>query len=254
MKKDGIPSLKRGLKVLRLLADGQERGLSEIARQLGISKSTLHAILLTLEGEGFLIRDERTKKYALGPALFELLSRGLSELQLRKVAAEPLQRLHRFARETVFLGVVRGERVIVLEVLESEEDLKVTSRIGARVPLYAGALGKAYLARFDDDKVRAILEAKGLRAYTPKTITDPKAYMEELRRVRERGVAVDDEEYLEGVRAVATFVDVPPLPPIALWIVGFSSTFTYERIAQVIPVLKETAEAISSALRNGPRG
>ena len=233
------------MRVLGLLSDGLERGLSEIARELSISKSTLYGILYTLEREGFLRRDSRTKKYALGPALFELLGKGLSELELRKVAAGFLQKLYEVSGETVFFGIVKGERVIVLEVLESDKDLKVTSRVGARIPLYAGALGKAFLARLDDEEVRRILRERGLKAYTPRSITDIEAYLKELRKVREEGVAIDDEEYLEGVRAVAAFVDTPVPPPAAIWIVGFSSTFTYQKISHTIPELKEAVRAVS---------
>jgi len=244
--------LRKGLRVLGLLSDGLERGLSEIARELSISKSTLYGILYTLEQEGFLRRDSRTKKYTLGPALFELLGKGLSELELRKVASGSLQKLHEVSGETVFFGIVKGERVIVLEVLESDKDLKVTSRVGARIPLYAGALGKAFLARFDEEEVRRILRERGLKAYTSRSITDIEVYLEELRKVREEGVAVDDEEYLEGVRAVAAFIDTPVPPPAAIWIVGFSSTFTYQKISHTIPELKEAVKAISLALRNSP--
>jgi len=249
--KRGVPSLRKGLRVLLLLSDGVERGLSEIARELSISKSTLFEILCTLESEEFLRRNEITKKYTLGPRLFELLGKWLDEFEIRKVSLRYLQQLHDLSGETVFLGVVRGERVIVIEVIEADKELKVTSRVGARVPLYAGALGKAYLARFDDDTVRKILSQKGLKAYTSRTITDVEKYLKELQKVREEKVAIDDEEYIEGIRAVAGFVETPFSPLAAIWIVGFSSSFTHSKIAALIPPFKETLREISLVLKNG---
>jgi len=249
--KKGIPSLRKGLRVLLLLSDGVERGLSEIARELSISKSTLYEILCTLEGEEFLRRNQLTKKYTLGPRLFELLGKWLNEFEIRRVSLKYLQQLHDLSGETVFLGIVRGERVIVIEVIEADKDLKVTSRVGARVPLYAGALGKAYLARFDDETVRKILYQKGLKAHTSRTITDIEEYLKELQRTREEGVAIDDEEYIEGVRAIAGFVETPFPPLAAIWIVGFSSSFTHSKINALVPPLKKALKEISLALKNG---
>lgn len=246
----GVPSLRKALRVLALLSDGIERGLSEISRQLGISKSTLHEILYTLEVEGFVRRNPSSKRYSLGPALFELLGKGVSESEMRKTAYPFMVKLREVSGETVFFGVVREEKVIVLEVVESDKDLRVTAPVGARVPLLAGALGKAYLARLEEEEVRKILMERGMKKYTSRTITDIDEYLEELKKVRHEGVALDDEEYLDGVRAIASLIDSPLLPLSAIWIVGFSSTFTYDRIRQTIPCLKEATTKIAKTLTN----
>lgn len=247
----GVPSLRKALRVLLLLSDGVERGLSEISRQLGISKSTLHEILYTLEAEGFLRRNPLSKKYSLGPGLFELLGKGISESEMRKVAYPFMVNLREVSGETVFLGVVRGDKVIVLEVVESDKDLRVTAPVGARVPLLAGALGKAYLAKLEEEEVRRLLMEKGIKRYTSRTITDIDQYLEELKKVRKDGVALDDEEYLDGVRAIAALIDSPLFIPLsAIWIVGFSSTFTYDKIEQTVPYLKEATTQITKTLMN----
>ncbi len=246
----GVPSLRKALRVLVLLSDGVERGLSEISRQLGISKSTLHEILYTLEAEGFVRRNPLSKRYSLGPALFELLGKGVSESEMRKTAYPFMVKLKEISGETVFFGVVRGEKVIVLEVVEPDKDLRVTAPVGARVPLLAGALGKAYLARLQEEEVRRILTEKGIKKYTSRTITEIDQYLEELKKVRKEGVALDDEEYLDGVRAIAALIDSPLLPLSAIWIVGFSSTFTHDRIEQTIPYLKEASTRIAKTLTN----
>jgi len=249
----GVPSLEKAIRVLRLLARRRrEWGLSEIARELKISKSTLHGILSTLEKEGVLVRNPLTKRYGLGPTLFELARQGLEHLPLREVAREAMERLRAVAHETVFLGVLNGEKVTIVDVLESDEDLKVTSPIGTRVPMMAGALGKVFLARMDEAEVRAILKRKGLPRFTPKSITRIEEYTKELQRVREEGVALDDEEYLEGIRAVAAPIETPLPPPAAIWIVGFSATLTREKMKRLVPYVRRAAKEIAEALRSVP--
>jgi len=251
-KRREVPSLRKALRVLKLLAkERKERGLSEIARELGISKSTLYGILSTLESEGLLTRNPLTKRYGLGPTLFELARRGLEHLEVREVARGPMRRLVARARETAFVGVLNGRRVTILDVVESEEDLKVTSPIGTRVPLLAGALGKVFLAHMEEERARELLAQKGLPRYTEKSISDLDAYLRELKRVRQEGVAFDDEEYLTGIRAVAAYIETPVPPPAALWVVGFSATLTKEKMQEIAPLIKEAAEEIAKGLRGG---
>ncbi|RLA93435.1 MAG: IclR family transcriptional regulator, partial [Deltaproteobacteria bacterium] len=168
-----------------------------------------------------------------------------------EVARGPMRRLVAKARETAFVGVLNGRRVTILDVVESEEDLKVTSPIGTRVPLLAGALGKVFLAHMEEERARELLAQKGLPRYTEKSITDLDAYLRELKRVRQEGVAFDDEEYLTGIRAVAAYIETPVPPPAALWIVGFSATLTKEKMQEIAPLIKEAAEEIAKGLTGG---
>ena len=137
--------------------------------------------------------------------------------------AQPyLDRLRDHIGETVFLGVLSRTRGIIMATAESTKPLKISSPPGVSIPLMAGAVGKVFLARLSNQDALALIEDKGLPTFTPRSIVDPDAYLEELSRVRQQGYAVDDEEYLPGVKAVAAGLGNHRGLPLAVWVVGFA--------------------------------
>ena len=239
------PAVKKAFRILRLIAERGERlTVSEIAQALGMSKGTAYGILAALEEVGAVIKDGE-KRYGLGEALGEL-SRGRGR-NLEELVREEMRRLEEVSGETVFFGVMGEGRIVITEVQESRKELKITAPRGTRIPITAGATGKVFLASMDEGKVRRILREKGLPRYTEKSITDIERYLSELRRVREEGVAYDDEEYINGVRAVASLIDLPT--PAAIWIVGFSSFMTYEKLRRLGDEIREASRRISARVR-----
>jgi DNA-binding IclR family transcriptional regulator len=147
--------------------------------------------------------------------------------------------------ESVFLGVRHGHDVTILDTVESTRELKITAPVGTRIPLLAGATGKVFLASMDEPEVSALLAAGGLRRYTEHSIVERDRYIEELGRVRRDGFATDREEYLSGVSAVASRIDLDGGPSSAIWVVGFTASMDETRMRLVSREITSTARAIA---------
>ena len=127
-------------------------------------------------------------------------------------------------------------------------DFKISSQIGTRMALTAGVVGKIFLSSMDNEEVLGVLERKGLHRYTANSIVDPDRYLEELEKTRAQGYAINREEFLKGVTAVAALIYSGHFPVTAVWVVGFSSSMGDEKLPAVISLLKPTAEQISTRL------
>ncbi len=241
------PIIAKAFRVLDLVSH-RERGLSisDLSRDLEISKSTVHGITAALLDAGALCRDGQTKRYTLGTTLFEL-GRAVSPVVDLADAARPImQRLMEESRESVFLGVRAGDHVSIIAVTEPAHELKISAPPGTRIPLLAGATGKALLAGMPENDVQALLEVPGLARYTAQSMIDPARYTDELHKVRRRGYALDDEEYLSGVRAVAAAIDLGGGRQAAVWVVGFTTSIGDEKMSSLATETKNAADRIGS--------
>ncbi len=245
-----VPAVDRTVRVLRALsADEGPRRLSDLGRSLGLSKSTLSELLTTLEHHGFVERDGDSRAYRLGYALIELGNAVLRRLDLREVARPYLVRLRESTGETAVLHIPSGQGAVIIDRAESHHQLKVTAPLGHRLPPFAGAVAKVFVAGRPDQEVTDLLKARPLPAYTSRSITDPVRYRKELARVRRRGYAVDDEEYLPGVRAVSAPILAGRGQTIAtITIVGFSARLRSEKMREAAAEVLAAAESISRRL------
>ncbi len=253
MKKRGYsaPSVKKAFEILQAIADSPSgMGVSELAKKLGMGKSTVHGITTGLEFLGVLIRDPVQKKFNLGYSLLELSRRTYARMELRDVARAPMERLMEKVGETVFLGILNGDHVTILEVVESRHEMKITSPPGTRLPLLAGATGKVFLSLVEERKAKEILQKRSMVRFTPKSIVDQKKFLKEVEETRKRGYATDDEEYMLGVRAIAAPIQAVSHPIAAIWVVGFSSSLNDQKMERAIPEIKKTAEEISQSMKN----
>ncbi len=249
------PSVKRAFQILDLVArQDNSLTISDLSRELGISKSTVHGIAQALEGIGAVVRNGETKCYTLGMTLLQLAHTAYARLDLKDVARPVMEDLMRSTRQTVFLGIRAGDRVSIIDTVESTEDLKITAHIGARIPLMVGATGKVFMAALPEAEVKQMIRAVGLRQNTEKSITDSDQYLEEIRRVRKDGYAIDHGEYLQGVKAVAAPMYVPGRQMCAIWVVGFSRSMKTEKMTAMAVETKRAAEAISQKLDHGRPG
>ncbi len=243
------PSVRKAFKIIHSIADYKAGlGVSELAKSLKIGKSTVHGITSALEEIGVLIRDPLHKKYSVGYTLLELGRKAYSRMELREVARLPMERLMEQLGETVFLGVINGDHVTILDVVESPHEMKITSPPGTRIPLLAGAVGKVFLSQFEERKAKEILRKIGLVRYTSNSITEPKKFFEEAEEVKRKGYAIDDEEYLIGVRAVASPIRSQSGPPAAIWLVGFTSRLNDEKMKRAIEEICKIAKEINQSL------
>jgi len=244
------PSVRKAFQILEAIANSSSGlGISELAKHLKIGKSTVHGITSGLEDLGVLVRDPLHKRYTLGYTLLELSRRTYTRIELRAVARKTMEVLMERVGETVFLGVMNGDHVTILDVVESQHAMKITSPPGTRLPLLAGATGRAFLAQLERDNARAIVERMGLGRYTPRSITDPRRFLKEVEETGQRGYAIDDEEYIPGIRAIASPIQTPTFPPAAIWVAGFTSSLTDRKMERVPSEIRKAAQEIRDLMR-----
>jgi DNA-binding IclR family transcriptional regulator len=244
------PSVKKAFKILSAISDASNGlGISDLSKQLRIGKSTVHGITSALEELGVLVRDPLHKKYSVGYTLLELGKRAHTRIKLRDIARIPIERLMEKVGETVFLGIMNGDHITILDVVESHHDMKITSPPGTRLPLLAGATGKAFLAHFEEKKVKEIIQRMGLVKFTSKSIVDPKKFFKEVEEAKKKGYAIDDEEYIPGVRAIAAPIQAASLPPAAIWVVGFTSSLNDQKMEKVILEIRKSSQDISHSIK-----
>ncbi|MGD2125387.1 MAG: IclR family transcriptional regulator [Desulfobacteraceae bacterium] len=245
--------MRKAFKILKLVSSASEgMGISEIARGLSMAKSTVHGMTSALEELGAVMRDPLTKRYTLGLTLFELGKKGYSQIDLKEVARPVMEDLMEKTQASVFLGVFNWDHVTILDIVESRNDLKITSPIGTTIPLLAGAVGKVFLAQMEEEQTIKLIRSKGLIRYTGNTITDPDQYLQEIRSVRWQGYATDDEEYILGVRAVAAPIRGVGHLMSAIWVVGFKASLDEDKMQALTAYTKASAEAIEQRIEGQP--
>jgi IclR family transcriptional regulator, KDG regulon repressor len=246
------PILKKAIDILKLLVKEYEPlGVAEIARRVSISKSTAYGILQSFCEEGLITKDAATKKYTIGKEMMRLSKLVFKGQDLISVARPFLERVVELVDETVFLGIREYNAIKVIDVIEAKKDLKISSPVGTKLPITAGAAGKIFLSTMSNEKILAYVSEKGLPQYTERSITDVNVFLEEIEKTRHLGYSVDMEEYLKGIRAVATLIRQEEKPIGAIWFVGFSNSMLDERLNYVIRNLQQTAGQISNRISLG---
>ncbi|MFF5261908.1 IclR family transcriptional regulator [Actinomadura viridis] len=248
---EGVRSLERTFELLEHLADaGGEMALSELTEVSGLPMPTIYRLMRTLVNQGY-VRQQPSKRYALGPRLIRL-GEGASRL-LGSWARPALARLVDEVGETANMAVLEGDVAVYVAQVPSRHSMRMFTEVGRRVQPHCTGVGKALLAQLPDARVREILDRTGMEAHTPTTFTDQDALLAELKRVRERGYAVDDEEQEVGVRCVA--VPLPGAPALtALSVSGPSARMTRAAVDDVVPVMREVAAGFAEELGAGRAG
>jgi DNA-binding IclR family transcriptional regulator len=226
--------------------------ISELARGLNINKGTMRDLLETLRAHGLLERDEERKQYRLGPRLARLGMAALGQLDLARTAHAYLIDLAHRIGGAVLLVVRDGDRATIVDKADAGQvAVEVSATVGRRIPLAAGACGKVFLSHVEPGERGAFLAQ--LRP-TAHTILEAERYAAELDRVRRQGYAVDDEEYLTGVRATSAPVyDARGRLVAALLVVGLAGSLAVEDLAGTGAATAATAKAISAALGAPPQ-
>jgi DNA-binding IclR family transcriptional regulator len=206
MGTEPVKSAHRTLEILELLAQrpAGQRSLGELSRELNIPKSSLHGILRTMSGRGWVQPDRTGTRFGLGLRALQVGAAYLDGDDTVGLLRDVLDGLAERFGETVHLGRLDGAHVVYLAKRESVHPLRMYSAVGRRLPAHATALGKALLADRADAEVDRLLPAP-LPRLTPNTLT-AEALREELGRIRGRGHAIDREENSAGIRCVAVAV------------------------------------------------
>lgn len=194
-----IQSVDRALSILEFFTqENPEAGVSDIARGLGLNKSTTFGLLCTLERRGYAEQNPENGKYRLGLKTLDLSAAKLEGFDIARIAHPILVALVASLGETVHLAVYDRGEVIYIDKVESDNTLRIASFVGKRNPAYCTGVGKCLLAFQPKEEIERVLAA-GLKSRTSSTISDPKRLRDELGRVRERGQACDNEEFVEGL-------------------------------------------------------
>ncbi len=243
-------SLGRALAVLDVFQSSADRlTATQIARHLGLRYvGTLYPILATLENGGYLVRDNH-KRYALGLKFLERANLVLQRLDLRDAAQETLREIAQRHSVNTHLAVLYEHTVMYLQREEGYPSVIIKEVVGQRVPAYCTALGKVLLAALDEQVLNDYLSSAVLTPLTPYTITDAARLTEELKRVREQGYAVDNEEFHEGSLCVAAPVRDYQGKVIAAVSLSVPKPLAAGGgLAQLIETIQEAGTTISSRL------
>jgi IclR family KDG regulon transcriptional repressor len=243
----GVQSVERAFRLFEQLTKREAVRLGELARAVGLHKTTAFRILATLEGLGFVEHDAATGSYRLGIKAVEVGSRILHGLPLVRLAHQQMEALAHAVHEAVNLAMPDGTEMVYVDKVDTESMLRMQAAIGRRAPIYCTAVGKAVLAWRPDLWQR--LEGSALRPLTPRTLVTREALMRDLELTRRRGYALDDEEQELGARCVAAPIfNEQGLAIAAVSISGPSARLTLEQTERVAPLVKEAARAISARL------
>ncbi|MDA8056607.1 MAG: IclR family transcriptional regulator [Actinomycetota bacterium] len=245
----GTEAADRVADVLMLFAGGPASvGVSEIARQLELSKAVVHRILQSLVSRSFVTVNPDTREYRLGPAALALGARALRDVDLRRAARPVLRRLRDDTEETATLSELVEDRRVYLDQIESRQEVKMTVELGRPHPLHAGASSRVILAYLPPERVEQIIDG-GLPALTSDTITSVHALRRELAEARRRGYATSRNERQSGAASVAAPVfNVEGEVVGSLSVCGPVSRFDDATSARCAPLVKAAAEEVSRAL------
>lgn len=251
---NSVFALRRGLSILdQFSGHSGDLGVNEIARLVGMHKSTVSRLCATLENAGYLERDANTNRFRLGARIYQLAGSSSPTTDVRLVARPVMLELVESSRETATLGVREGSDIVTIDVVDGLNYMRMATRVGMRTQLHASAVAKAILAWMPDAEVDDLLANWPMIGLTPNTLTDATTLKGLLAEVRERGFALDMEELEIGLRCVAAPIRDPYGRVVAgISISGPRHRMTEEAVQRFGPLVREAGEKISARLGTPP--
>ncbi|GAA1495004.1 IclR family transcriptional regulator [Paeniglutamicibacter kerguelensis] len=241
----GVQSVERAFELLEVIARaGGEAALSELAVDTPLPLPTIHRLLRTLVGIGY-VRQLANRRYSLGPRLIRLGE--VANRQLGALATPVLKNLVNTLGESANIAVLDGDMVTYIAQAQSPQSMRMITEVGRRSTLHGTGVGKAILSVLDDDRVRRLVDQAGMAVYTPNTITTVSRLFADLEQIRRRGYAIDEEEQELGVRCFAMAVPGAPTP-MAISISGPVTRVTEDFAERAIPELRSAALQLSNSL------
>jgi IclR family pca regulon transcriptional regulator len=252
-------SLERGLAILSSFTASQSLlGISELARMLGLNRSTTHRYVSTLVALGYLEQDAATRRYRLGPRVIDLGLSAINSMEVREISLPHLQQLSDETGHTVNMAILDGVDIVYVERCRSAQQgqrgIDLNLHVGSRLPAYCTSMGKVLLAGLADDERDALLDRIDLTRRGPNTLTTRQALLAELGRVREAGLAVNNEELAFGLRSIAAPVHGQTGNVVAAINLAVHRSWVSmeDLVRSLSPTLKQTANEISMRLGYRP--
>lgn len=245
-----VQSVERAAIVLKaLIQAGHEVGVSALSRVVNLPVSTAYRLLATLARHDLVQQNPLTGRYHVGALVAGAVAPEANPRVLELVSLPYMEQLRDRVGEDVVLGVVSRGRSQAVRVVPGNGPIRIDVSAGSAIPMHCCARGKVLLAHMPSEQRTLILKGFGLPRLTSKTITDLALLEGELERIREAGIAINDEEYLPGTRAMAAPVrDAVGDVVAAVGLRGLAASLTDQRLDELKEPLRETAEAISRAL------
>jgi len=249
-KDGGVQSVDRALLIIETLAEDDEGyRLTDLAVRTGLSPSTVHRLLATLEKRRFVQFDRGESTWHIGAQSFAIGSTFVRRRNFVTQALPYLRKLRDQTRETANLAVVDDGAMVVLTRVESREIMRSVTKVGGRVPMVASGLGKALLATYSEQDVFAIIQRDGMPRLTSKSIVRAGELCKSLHDIRRQGYSVDDEEALIGLRCVSAVVyDDCSEPLAAISVSGKASRVPNDRLPILGKLVQEVAAELTTAL------
>jgi DNA-binding IclR family transcriptional regulator len=240
-----VPAVRKCFAVLQLFATSkQPLGLTEISKTLELNKSTVFNLVHTLVDLGVL-EHRLNGKFAFGTQLYLLGRAAASQAELIKTVRPYLEELSLNSNFSSFLGIRSGLKAVIVDKVDTAVELRVASDVGMRLPLYAGAGGRALLCQLTDAELDEVLAEIELEKFTPSACVDKEKFKQSIQEARRRGVVFDIEEYILGMVAVAVPLNTyRPGLQAAIWAVGL----TRHASDGQVPELSRRLQAIAKQL------
>jgi IclR family KDG regulon transcriptional repressor len=248
-RRERLSSVATALRLLKAFSEDEvDIGISDLARRLGIAKSTAHRLSVTLVSEGMLEQDRANGKYRLGVGLFRLGALVRRRMEVSNEARPFLYELREKINESVHLAILDGSEIMYVYNLESTHAIRMRSDLGVRKPAHCTAEGQAILA-FQPPEVIEQVIAAGLAPRTPNTITAAEKFLRALAVVRQRGCAIEDEESELGMVCVAAPIrDDAGDVVAAVGVAGPVTRLTRRSVATIVPHVIAAADQVSARL------
>ncbi|MGE7272451.1 IclR family transcriptional regulator [Brevibacillus panacihumi] len=246
-----VQSLERALTLLNVLSEYPEGiQITRLSEQVGLSKSTTHRLLATLVHMNYVVKDEETEKYKLGFQLIYLSRNILNSIDVIQIARPFLEKLCHDVNETIHLCIDDNGEVMYIDKIESNQTIRMFSRIGSRAPMYCTGVGKVLLSGMSEETYRKVVSGIDFVSRTAKTITSADALAEEVAVVKNQGYALDNIENEEGIRCIAAPIfDFQGKIIASFSISGPSNRITMERVQdELVRKIRETSQEISRQL------
>lgn len=245
-----VPALVSAAKILRelRLRGDESASQADLVRATGLSKSSMHNLLSTLEQQRFVIRDGRDRRYRLGPALITLGAAASGQTRLIDMASERLAPLAAERGLSFAIAQPVGKyEVVIVERFYPPRGIHVGVRLGSDYGLYEGALGKCLLAGMPQPEVEEILAKRSIPAYTDRTLTEPEELLAEIEQVRDRGWAASKQELNENNAVAASVRGSNGTLELILLALGFAEQLSGDQIAATGELLVEVADGVRAS-------
>ena len=244
-----VPAIDRCFAILDLLVRLKKPlGISEISKALNYNKSTVFNMIHTLNDLGVLEKS-RENKFQFGMQIYTLGKAASRSSELISTVHPYLEKINQETKLSAFLGIRSGMRAVIIDKADTAFDIKINSEIGMKIPLLAGAGGKVLLAQLSDAEVDDILSKNELKEFTPNSCVNKKKYKDMVKTARSDGIAIDMEEYIEGIRCFAVPLNIGRAnTQIAIWAVGLKRQISDENIPRHCEYLKEIVREIEIRL------